>query len=62
MKIFQVPDDFILGKRIADNVTLKIKGADVKVDMIVSEQIVDPETGELICEANQKIDKATKKN
>ena len=60
MKIFQVPDDFILGKRIADNVTLKIKGADVKVDMIVSEQIVDPETGELICEANQKIDKATK--
>ena len=60
MKIFQVPDDFILGKRIADNVALKIKGADVKVDMIVSEQIVEPETGELICEANQKIDKATK--
>ena len=60
MKVFQVPDDFILGKRVASNVVIKLKGSDVKVDMIASEQIVDPETGELICDANQKIDKATK--
>ena len=39
---------------------IKLKGSDVKVDMIVSEQIVDPDTGELICDANQKIDKDTK--
>ena len=60
MKVFQVPDDFILGKRIANDVSIKLKGADVKVDMIVSEQIVDSETGELICDANQKVDKATR--
>ena len=60
MKVFQVPDDFILGKRIANDVSIKLKGTDVKVDMIVSEQIVDPDTGELICEAKQKVDKATK--
>ena len=60
MKVFQVPDDFILGKRVASNVVIKLKGSDVKVDMIASEQIVDPETGELICDANQKIDKAIK--
>ncbi|GIR42654.1 MAG: hypothetical protein CM15mP53_05700 [Ectothiorhodospiraceae bacterium] len=60
MKVFQVPDDFILGKRVASDVAIKLKGSDVKVDMVVSEQIVDPDTGELICEANQKIDKATK--
>ena len=60
MKVFQVPDDFILGKRVASDVVIKLKGADLKVDMVVSEQIVDPDTGELICDANQKIDKATK--
>ena len=60
MKVFQVPDDFILGKRIASDVVIKLKGADVNVDMIVSEQVVDPDTGELICDANQKIDKSTK--
>ena len=60
MRVFQVPDDFILGKRIANDVSIKLKGTDVKVDMIVSEQIVDPDTGELICEAKQKVDKATK--
>ena len=60
MKVFQVPDDFILGKRVASNVVIKLKGSEVKVDMIVSEQIADPDTGELICEANQKIDKTTK--
>ena len=60
MKVFQVPDDFILGKRVASDVAIKLKGADLKVDMVVSEQIVDPDTGELICDANQKIDKATK--
>ena len=60
MKVFQVPDDFILGKRVASDVVIKLKGADLSVDMVVSEQIVDPDTGELICDANQKIDKATK--
>ena len=45
MKVFQVPDDFILGKRVASDVAIKLKGADLKVDMIVSEQIVDPDTG-----------------
>ena len=60
MKVFQVPDDFILGKRIASDVITKLKGSDVNVDMIVSEQVVDPDTGELICDANQKIDKSTK--
>ena len=38
---------------------VKLKGPDVRVDMIVSEQIVDPDTGELICDANHRIDKAT---
>ena len=60
MKAFQVPDDFILGKRIANDVPIKIKGSEVKVDMVTSEQVIDPETGELICEANQKIDKSIK--
>ena len=31
MKVFQVPDDFLLGKRIADDVIHKIKGADQKL-------------------------------
>ncbi|MDC0985440.1 DNA-directed RNA polymerase subunit beta, partial [Gammaproteobacteria bacterium] len=60
MKNFQVPDDFLLGKRIAQDVSIKINGPDIKVDMVSSEQIVDSETGELVCEANQKIDKAIK--
>jgi len=60
MKSFQVPDDFLLGKRIAEDVSMNLKGTDLKVDMISSKQIIDPETGELICEANQKIDKTTK--
>jgi hypothetical protein len=38
----------------------KNKWSDIKVDMVSSEQIVDSETGELVCEANQKIDKAIK--
>ena len=60
MKNFQVPDDFLLGKRVAENVSIKMKGSDIKVDMVSSEQIIDSETGELICEANQKIDKNIK--
>jgi DNA-directed RNA polymerase subunit beta len=60
MKSFQVPDDFLLGKRIAENVSINLKGSQLRVDMISSEQIIDPETGELICEAKQKIDKAIK--
>ena len=60
MKIFQVPDDFLLGKRIADDVTHKISGTDTKIDMIAAEQVIDPETGELICDADQKIDKSTR--
>ena len=60
MKNFQVPDDFLLGKRIAQDVSIKINGPDIKVDMVSSGQIVDSETGELVCEANQKIDKAIK--
>jgi DNA-directed RNA polymerase subunit beta len=60
MKAFQVPDDFLLGKRIAEDVSMNLKGSEIRVDMISSKQIIDPETGELICEANQKIDKAIK--
>ena len=60
MKSFQVPDDFILGKRIANDVTIKMKGSEVKVDMMISDQVIDPETGELICEAKQKVDKSIK--
>ena len=60
MKIFQVPDDFLIGKRIAENVSIKMKGSDVKIDMTASEQIIDAETGELICDTNQKIDKSIK--
>ena len=48
MKNFQVPDDFLLGKRIAQDVSIKINGSDIKVDMVSSVQIIDPETGELI--------------
>ena len=60
MKAFQVPDDFLLGKRIAEDVSINLKGSEIRVDMISSKQIIDPETGELICEANQKIDKTIK--
>jgi DNA-directed RNA polymerase subunit beta len=60
MKNFQVPDDYLLGKRIAEDVSIKLNGPDIKVDMVSSEQIIDPETGELICEANQKINKEIK--
>ncbi|MAZ48334.1 MAG: DNA-directed RNA polymerase subunit beta [Halobacteriovoraceae bacterium] len=60
MKNFQVPDDFLIGKRIAEDVSINIKGSDIKIDMISSKQIIDSETGELICEANQKIDKNIK--
>ena len=60
MKVFQVPDDFLMGKRIADNVVSKVKGPDLRVDMVVAEQIVDSDTGELICDANQKVDKSIK--
>ena len=60
MKNFQVPEDYLLGKRIAEDISIKINGSDIKVDMISSEQIIDSETGELICEANQKIDKEIK--
>ena len=60
MKNFQVPEDFLLGKRIAEDVSINMKGSDVKIDMISSKQIIDSETGELICEANQKIDKNIK--
>ncbi len=60
MKTFQVPDDFLIGKRVAENISVKIKGSEVKVEMIASEQIIDTETGELICDVNQKIDKAIK--
>ena len=55
-----MPDDFLLGKRIANDVSIKIKGSDIKVDMVTAEQIIDPETGELICDANQKVDKNIK--
>ena len=60
MKSFQVPDDFLLGKRIAEEISTKVKGSDIRVDMVSSKEVVDKETGELICEANQKIDKSTK--
>ena len=60
MKSFQVPDDYLLGKRIAEDVSIKLNGADIRVDMVSSEQIIDSETGELICEANQKITKEIK--
>tara|TARA_B100001109_G_scaffold168950_1_gene137860 strand:- start:235 stop:4062 length:3828 start_codon:yes stop_codon:yes gene_type:complete len=60
MKNFQVPDDFLLGKRIAEDVSIAMKGSDIKIDMVSSKQIIDSETGELICEANQKIDKNIK--
>jgi hypothetical protein len=50
MKAFQVPDDFLLGKRIAEDVSMNLKGSEIRVDMISSKQIIDPETGELICE------------
>mgnify|MGYP001430763624 FL=1 len=60
MKNFQVPDDYLLGKRIAEDVSIKLNGPDIKVDMVSSEQIIDSETGELICEANQKINKEIK--
>jgi DNA-directed RNA polymerase subunit beta len=39
---------------------MNLKGSEIRVDMISSKQIIDPETGELICEANQKIDKTIK--
>ena len=60
MKNFQVPEDYLIGKRIAEDISIKLNGSDIKVDMISSEQIIDSETGELICEANQKIDKEIK--
>ncbi len=60
MKNFQVPEDFLLGKRIAEDVSINLKGSDIRIDMITSKQVVDTETGELICEANQKIDKLIK--
>ena len=41
---------------------IKIKGADLKVDMVTAEQVIDSETGELICDVNQKIDKVQEKN
>ena len=49
-----------MGKRIAEDISIKLNGSDIKVDMVSSEQIIDPETGELVCEANQKINKETK--
>ncbi len=60
MKVFEVPDDFLLGKRVAENVSINIKGSDIKVDMVTAEQIIDTDTGELICDANQKVDKNIK--
>jgi len=60
MKVFEVPDDFLLGKRVAENVSINIKGSDIKVDMVTAEQIIDTDTGELICDAGQKIDKNIK--
>ena len=60
MKAFEVPDDFLLGKRVAENVSINVKGSDIKVDMVTAEQIIDTDTGELICDANQKIDKNIK--
>ena len=60
MKSFQVPDDFLLGKRVAEDISIKVKGKEVRVDMISSNQVIDKETGEILCESNQKIDKSTK--
>ena len=60
MKAFEVPNDFLLGKRVAENVSINVKGTDIKVDMVTAEQIIDTDTGELICDANQKIDKNIK--
>ena len=37
----------LLGKRVAENVSINMKGSDIKDDMITAEQIIDTDTGEL---------------